>query len=34
MGWYTQICLTKIDERRYYNHRVGDEVYQLQLVVV
>jgi hypothetical protein len=34
MGWYPQIRLTKMDKRRHYSDRVGDKVYQPQLVVV
>jgi hypothetical protein len=29
---YPKIRLTEMDERRYYSDRVGDEMYQLELV--
>jgi hypothetical protein len=30
---YPQICLTEVNKPRYYSDGVGNEVYQLQLVV-
>jgi hypothetical protein len=31
---YPQICLVKVDNSRHYGDGVGNEMYQLQLVVV
>jgi hypothetical protein len=31
---YSQMCLTKVDKGRHYSDSVGNEMYQLQLVVV